>query len=150
MHRSVGYLLVAAQFGLSALLVLGTDLRSAHNGIVLLASALLAGIGAALAIWAWLVMGLGKLSLLPHVKPNAELVTAPPYRLIRHPMYSGLLLFCIGALVAHLTPVRFVLWGLLLATLILKSRVEERMLAERFAEYAEYKRRTWCFVPLLY
>lgn len=145
MHRAFAYLLVAAQFVLAALLVLTT--RMVPTCYPCLA---VAGAGGSLAIWAWLVMGLRRLTILPHVRGDARLVTAMPYRIIRHPMYTGLLVFCGGLIFTNYSRWKIAAWVLLALTLDIKARLEERLLCERFPDYNDYRRGTWRFVPFVY
>ena len=68
------------------------------------------------------------------------LVEQGPYRFVRHPVYAAGLLFLLGyglltsVLATAVVPAIAVLWWL-------KSSVEERHLAARFPEYADYRRR---------
>lgn len=85
------------------------------------------------------------------IKEDHELVTHGPYRWVRHPIYSGLLLAVGGS---TLTLDRI---GGLVATLLIigmctyKLRLEEHMLDRHFGEaYAEYKLRTWALIPPLW
>jgi protein-S-isoprenylcysteine O-methyltransferase Ste14 len=98
---------------------------------------LLAGVGG----FVWAARTLGA-SFTPYPRPLQEgvLVEEGPYRLVRHPIYGAGLLFLFGyglltsvAATAAL-PAIAVLWWL-------KSSVEERHLAERFPEYADYRSR---------
>lgn len=52
-------------------------------------------IGLAVRIWAILTLG-AWFSTFLHVKADQELVTFGPYRWVRHPSYTGLLLICVG------------------------------------------------------
>lgn len=144
-HPSYGYALFAAQLIASATLVLTADPSSRC-----LACWSFTGAGAGLAIWAWVAMGIRRLSVLPEVRTNAALVTAPPYRWFRHPMYSGVLAFCGGLVATSYAHWKLGVWLLLLLVLDAKARYEERLLAERFAGYEEYRRRTWRLLPGVY
>jgi len=139
------YWLVSAQFILAALLVLTARILPVCHGCLVVA-----GAGAMLAVWAWLAIGLRRLNILPHVKADAKLVTVPPYRLIRHPMYTGLLVFCGGLLFTDYAHWKIAIWVLLVATLDIKARLEERLLSESFPAYEAYRQRTRRFVPFVY
>jgi protein-S-isoprenylcysteine O-methyltransferase Ste14 len=83
-------------------------------------------------------------------KDEPELVTSGPYRLVRHPIYSGILVAGIGTAVAlswlGLTAV--VLAGIYF---LYSATVEERYLAERFPDsYPPYKRSTKMLVPFVF
>jgi protein-S-isoprenylcysteine O-methyltransferase Ste14 len=80
-------------------------------------------------------------------KEEPELVTSGPYRLVRHPIYSGILLAGIGTAVAlsWLWLVGFALTGIYF---VYAATVEERYMAERFPdEYPPYRRSTRMLVP---
>ncbi len=108
----------------------------------------LAGIGVVL--WAVWAMRLSQLRVSPTVGSRSELVERGPYRLVRHPMYTGSLITMGALLLDAFCLSRLALWLALLATLLVKSRFEERLLRERFPAYAEYMKRTKRLVPLLF
>lgn len=90
------------------------------------------------------------LTPLPHPKSNATLVQTGPYRIVRHPIYSGGLLLAYGwALVVHgwLT---LAYATILLIFLEVKSTREESWLAERFPEYRDYRRRVRKLIPFVH
>jgi len=84
------------------------------------------------------------------VKEGHALVRTGPYRRVRHPIYSGILLAFLG------TAVTIGEWRGLVALLlagvsfVVKSRAEERRMRETFPEYAEYERGTAAIVPFVY
>jgi protein-S-isoprenylcysteine O-methyltransferase Ste14 len=86
----------------------------------------------------------------PEPKDAGALVVSGPYALVRHPVYSGGILFLAGIALA-VSP-----WGLAgtaaLAVLwALKARVEERLLAVRYPGYAAYRERTrFRLIPFVY
>ena len=82
------------------------------------------------------------------VKEGHELMCGGPYRVTRHPIYSGLLLAAAGVAVAADRWQALIGLGLVLAGFWIKSRKEERWMLERFgAEYQEYRRRTRALIP---
>ena len=103
--------------------------------------------GLLLGLWAVITIGPGRVSITPDVKPETRLVTGGPYRFIRHPMYTALLLFAGGFVFAPLHLWKIGVWFVLLFVLIAKARMEERHLLAFFDEYANYRMRTPGFVP---
>ena len=107
------------------------------------------GVGLGLAVWARL--RLGRNWGTPMTRKNEpELVTGGPYRLVRHPIYSGILIAGAGTAVA--------LNWLWLAAVILagiyfvySATVEERHLTEQFPDaYPAYRRSTRMLVPFVF
>jgi protein-S-isoprenylcysteine O-methyltransferase Ste14 len=94
--------------------------------------------GAALAIWAWFAMGLRRLRVSPQPAANIELVIRPPYKWIRHPMYSGLMIACSGLVLIDPSVWRIIGLLMLVVTLYLKATLEEKLLTKRIPAYAEY------------
>jgi protein-S-isoprenylcysteine O-methyltransferase Ste14 len=112
------------------------------GGVLLLMGGLLALAG---------LLRLGpNLSVLPHPVDNAELVRSGAYGLVRHPIYSGILL---GALGWALLWGSWLALGLALVGVVffdLKSRREERALVARFPDYAAYQRQVKKLFPFIY
>ena len=75
----------------------------------------------------------------PFPKPadEGELVESGPYGVVRHPVYSGGILFASGISLA-LSPWALVATAALAVVWALKARVEERFLVARYPAYAEY------------
>jgi protein-S-isoprenylcysteine O-methyltransferase Ste14 len=102
----------------------------------------------------WLVAAsvrtLGKQwALVAHVVEGHQLITAGPYRIVRHPIYSGMFMIMVAtAIVASH-------WlGLVVATMLYTAgtvwriRIEEKLLIETFGnQYLEYKRKVPAFIP---
>jgi protein-S-isoprenylcysteine O-methyltransferase len=107
--------------------------------------------GIAVRWWAIVVLGRFFTSDLA-VQPGHRIVRAGPYRLVRHPSYSGLLISFVGIGLALYNWLSLIcLFVLVAAAVIYRIRVEERMLEQEFgAEYAEYRRRTSRLVPGLF
>lgn len=137
---------MAAQF---ALIVLVVALRGddwSRTPIHLALAGILVG-GAAL-LGAWAGRGLGKgLTALPLPNGRTDLVTAGPYRWVRHPMYTAVLLGMGGVAVASGSWWSALAWSCLIVLLAAKASWEERRLDEAFPGYAAYRDRTGRFLP---
>jgi protein-S-isoprenylcysteine O-methyltransferase Ste14 len=85
------------------------------------------------------------------IKVEHELVRSGPYRILRHPIYTGLLAMYLGA--ALVTGEWLGLVGLAMAVVayLRKIRLEEAALDAAFGkEYAAYRHATWALVPGLF
>lgn len=122
---------------------LAADPWRAGVGLVLFA------LGLGFAVWARLHIGRNWGTPMTR-KDEPELVTSGPYRLVRHPIYSGILVAGIGTAVA-------LSWLWLTAALIAgvyflySATVEERYLTERFPDdYPAYRRSTRMLLPFVF
>lgn len=110
---------------------------------------------AALSVGGWLVLrGLADLgdSMTPMPRPRADgrLVETGVYRRIRHPVYAGLIGVGIGWSILTASPAALVITLVLAGFLDAKARREEAWLLDRYAAYADYRRRTRRFLPGIY
>jgi protein-S-isoprenylcysteine O-methyltransferase Ste14 len=106
-------------------------------------------LGLAFAIWARVHIGRNWGTPMTK-KDEPELVTSGPYHLVRHPIYSGILVAAVGTAVA-------LNWRWLTAVLLIgvyfvySATVEERYLTEQFPNtYPAYKRSTKMLVPFIF
>jgi protein-S-isoprenylcysteine O-methyltransferase Ste14 len=112
---------------------------------------LVSAVGLALAGVATLQLHLGRsLTPMPTPRAGATLLTSGLYRGVRHPVYSGLLLWAFGVATAAASLLHLLFFGLLWAFLTAKAAHEERLLRQIFSNYDEYAARTPRFLPLPY
>jgi len=116
----------------------------------------LAVLGLAIGVVGLIVLAFGAVSLgqsftpLPRPHPRAELREHGAFRIVRHPIYGGIVLVALGWSVAD-APLALVPTALLAFAFDLKARREEAWLVQRYPEYAAYLERTpHRFVPGLY
>jgi len=128
-------------------LLRGHDL-AVHNVILAVIGAVLFACGISLAVWARLHLGRNwGMPMTQRAEP--ELITSGPYRFVRHPIYSGLLIATLG------TALLDSLFGLIVVALLVVyfyycGTVEERNLVTTFPKaYPEYKSRTKMLIPFL-
>jgi protein-S-isoprenylcysteine O-methyltransferase Ste14 len=139
-----GRLLVMLQFGLLALM--GWRAWVSPSSYDIPAVSLLSG-SVLLALWALAANRPGNFNIRPTPRSGGTLVTSGPYRWVRHPMYTSVLMAAAAAAVKSHQSVDAGLWLALLAVLLVKSGIEERALMIRFPDYQAYKARTKKFLP---
>lgn len=122
---------------------LNTDPWRAGLGLVLFA------VGLGFAIWARVHIGRNWGTPMTQ-KDDPELVTSGPYHLVRHPIYSGILVAGVGTAMAlsWIWLVAVVLAG---AYFVYSATVEERYMTEQFPDsYPVYRRSTKMLVPFIF
>ena len=140
--KVIASLLVLLQFTLLGILVAGTS-----NAEHVLVAFLFFLFSVALGIMSIFVMKNSKLRVSPVPHSQANLVTDGPYRLIRHPMYTAILLALPGMLLMHFTYCRLTMSFFLIIILLVKLHWEERMLVDKFPEYRYYQEQTKKLIP---
>ena len=104
----------------------------------------------ALGVYTLLHNRLSNFNIRPEPKATARLITSGPYRFIRHPMYSTVLLAGAAFVGADNSGFKLGLWIALGLVLSAKARFEEQLLSEKFSDYPAYRARTKRFVPYLF
>jgi protein-S-isoprenylcysteine O-methyltransferase Ste14 len=124
-----GSAFVALQFVLFALIAIAPRMQDSDwslpvrvTGIVLA----LAGLG--LCVWAIRALG-PAMTAMPEPREQAPIATDGPYRLVRHPVYTGVLVLAVGYSVARSSWAGILLAAVLAVLFDLKARYEERLLA---------------------
>lgn len=106
-------------------------------------------LGLALALWARVHLGRNWGAPMSE-KLDPELVTTGPYRYVRHPIYSGLILGMVGTAMG-IGPYWLVPAGLLGGYFVYSATVEERTMERLFPDtYPAYKRSTNMLVPFIF
>ena len=133
--------LVVAQFGsIAALLVGGKWDLSAGAWIAFSA-------GLVLFSWAAFSLGGNNFTIMPEPRSGNTISQRGIYALLRHPMYTSVII-C-GSAVAFGAPsaTRWVAWSVCVAALIVKVAHEERLIKARHPDYVGRMKRTWRLVP---
>jgi protein-S-isoprenylcysteine O-methyltransferase Ste14 len=107
------------------------------------------GLAVGLALWAGQTLG-ASLTPLPRPREDAVLITEGPYRWVRHPIYSALLLASLGWAWVWTSWVLLGLAAALTVVFVFKTRLEERWLTARYPDYAAYRGRTGGLLPSLF
>jgi len=106
-------------------------------------------LGLALTFWARFILG-DNWSGTVTVKVDHALIRSGPYRWVRHPIYSGLLLAIFGTMIALDQWRGCVALPLLWIAFTIKRLKEERFMRQTFGDqYVEYSKTTGAIVPCL-
>jgi len=136
------HLLVLLQFGLIGLMVyFSRGVLHSPAAMAIFAA------GAAFGFWAIAHNQTGNFHIRPILKNGCRLITSGPYRLIRHPMYTSVIIMMLGVLISTPTLLESTFYLALIAVLYLKARREERLWCGHNPKYLSYKKRTKLFIP---
>lgn len=150
--KSFYYILAALGATIAAALLLqeiGTDTEIGQfmrwTGLVLFA------MGVSLRFWGILHL---KSQFTRHVtvREGDEIVSSGPYRMLRHPLYTALLLIGIGMALFCTSLIAAVLGGaVVIWTLLKRISYEEKLLVEKFGpEYVQWMKRRARLIPFIY
>jgi protein-S-isoprenylcysteine O-methyltransferase Ste14 len=105
-------------------------------------------LGLALAVWARVYLG-RNWGMPMSQKADPELVTTGPYRKVRHPIYSGIILGMVGTAIA-VSPYWLIAVAILGGYFLFSAVMEERTMAKLFpAAYPPYKHATKMLIPYI-
>ena len=116
---------------------------------ILVAAAILCLCGLGLCLWARAVLGRNWSGTVT-LKENHELIVRGPYRLVRHPIYTGLLAMLIATAIAQGHIAGMIGVVLVFVSFWIKSAYEEEVMIEQFPDqYAVYRERVRRIIPFL-
>ena len=105
------------------------------------------GLGTALGFWALWANRPGNFNIRPDPRAGAQLVEHGPYRWLRHPMYTALMVACAGLVAMSASFWAGAAWIGLMVVLVRKAAVEEALMVQHHPSYATYAARTRRFLP---
>ena len=154
MTDSRGVSWVVAQGVLFVLFLIAVFAGEAVSGVPGLVFVWIIGVavavaGSALTVWAVVLHG-SRLSPFPFPVDGAPVIDSGPYRYVRHPMYSGIVLFTLGVGLGYGKPIVLLSSLTFLVFFVAKSGHEEDMMVTHMDGYREYRSRVpWRIIPYL-
>jgi len=103
-----------------------------------------------LGVWALWIINFKNFRLTPNFPKNTRLVAKGPYKIIRHPMYSCLLLSTLMIVLDDLSIIRIAIWIILFIDVYIKLVYEEKLIIDRNTDYLIYKRGTKRLIPFIH
>ena len=120
-----------------------------HTNLVGMIGLSISILGGIVACWARYMLG-KNWSLSIQQKENHELIQSGIYKVIRHPIYTGLLLLFIGNAIIVGDNRAIIAIILVFVALWLKLRKEEKLLTDVFGnQYTTYKSHTKALIPFI-
>lgn len=126
-------------------------LRQAENLFYIITGIVLLIGGTAFRLYA--IHTLGKyFTSVVQIKAEHKIITAGPYRFLRHPSYTGAFITMLGCAVFLQSIAGILIFGIaMLYVYNLRIETEEKTLLQNFKEeYAQYSSRTWKMFPLVW
>lgn len=106
-------------------------------------------LGFALTIWARSILG-GNWSGTVTIKVDHELIRSGPYRFVRHPIYTGILIAMAGSALVYDQWRSVVVVALFWISFTIKRLKEEQFMRQTFGEqYVDYSHSTGAIFPML-
>lgn len=136
-------LLVLIQFSCIAIIAVYAGVRGTLLQNLTTIAAFLLG------IWAIGTMRFS-VNIFPDVRQRQALFTSGPYRYIRHPMYTAVLLATLAWSTNRLDILSLFVWLALVVTLLIKISHEEKLLTNKFNNYRLYQQKTKKLIPYVY
>ena len=102
------------------------------------------------AVWARFILGRNWSSAIQKVE-GQQVIKSGPYRYIRNPIYSGMLLGFISTAFINGSIAGLIGLALILTSFLIKIHKEQAFLVREFGdEYREYMRHSWALIPFIY
>lgn len=101
------------------------------------------------ALWIFTHNRVGNFNVVPEIRENASLIVTGPYRFVRHPMYSSLILFMLGIVLWHFNWINVLFLSIMIVAVALKAFKEERLWSNHHKDYLDYKARTKMIIPFV-
>ena len=142
-----GKYLLGAQVILFLLLIYFSNLPLIFtNGLLIILLALAAGLG----LYSIYNMGLDTFSPFPEPKKGSKHIQTGAYKFIRHPMYTGLILFGLILVLSNPELLNTITYLVLIYVLDAKATYEEKFLEKVYPTYKDYTENTKKFIPFIY
>lgn len=139
------WLLVSLQFLFIGLILISSPVSQLKWWVIVMIL-----LGFAVGLWAIQTIRLGNFNISPLAKPGGIMIAHGPYQIVRHPMYTAILLVCWPLVIGHFSWLRLVLVVGLTLVLVVKLYIEESYLKKAFIAYREYTLTSKKLIPFVW
>jgi len=109
------------------------------------------GLAGLVLILAWYLARKGMKAVFGSERSEPGVIDSGVFKWVRHPIYTGAILFYLGATLITLSIASALFWLLIIVFYILIARYEEGILTEEFGQdYLNYKKKTGMLFPKLF
>jgi protein-S-isoprenylcysteine O-methyltransferase len=116
---------------------------------VVLSGVVLVVAGMLFSVWARFVLGRNWSGTVT-IKQNHELIQRGPYQIVRHPIYTGILIALLGTALIYGITRCFVGIPLVALGFWLKLQIEEQFMLQQFGpQYADYRQQVRALIPFV-
>ena len=91
-----------------------------------------------------------KFELNPKYGKKSRLIAKGPYKFIRYPLYTALLVLTLSLVIGYFDILRVIFWLVQLVATILKIRSDEVLLSKAFGDFSLYRQRTYRLIPFIF
>jgi len=139
-------ILVFSQFFIIFLMTLpfGTPTNSLYIGLIISLFGVFVG------VMALVKNEIGNFNIRPDIKDSGVLITNGIYGYIRHPMYASVLVIMFGVIILYPSEFEYILYTLLVITLLIKLFYEESLWKFENKRYQEYMQTTKRLIPFVF
>jgi protein-S-isoprenylcysteine O-methyltransferase Ste14 len=135
-----------------AIVLLGVPVFSNHilpeNIFLELFGVMTCFLGIAFAMWARRELGALWSAYPSAIKKDHQLIQSGPYRLVRHPIYSGIILGLFGSFLADGTWRTLIPFLIISVVMIIRAQREDVVMTAYFQDaYVEYRKKTKSIIP---
>ena len=110
----------------------------------------ISGVGGIIGLLALNKNKLGNFNVRPDIREDCTLITTGIYSYIRHPMYTSVLTMMLGIVVIYPMNYEYILYAILLVTLLIKLFYEESLWKCESEDYILYTHNTKRLIPFLF
>lgn len=103
-----------------------------------------------LVLWVVWTNKIGNFDLTLKPGNKKRLVAKGPYKLVRHPLYTALLMLTLTLVIGYADTLRIFFWLVQLAATVLKIRTDEVLLSKYYGDFSLYRQRTYKLIPFIF